>query len=349
LFDLISAVDPDPDLKEVCGKFLIMKQTFFFVLLLFLGACHNDLMDPLTPGALVPRTVDEDASLPALMVNGTLLHVETYGQPTDPILVLIHGGPGGDYRSLLKAKAFSDDGYFVVFYDQRGTGLSERVDRSQFSDVQIMIDDLQALIQHFRISPDQKVFLMGHSWGAMLASAYVNQHPDEINGVVLAEPGGLTWDQAKDYISRANDPDLFSEALNDALFPEQIFAGRDENEILDYKAAYFMTFENAPGNTIGNAGPYPFWRNGALSAEAMFDFAESHGFDFTTHLHAYSTKVLFAYSELNNAYGFDWAKAVGAPYPNVEYFQVNGSGHELLYFGWENFYPVALTYLNELK
>jgi len=326
-----------------------MKQTFFFLLLLFLSACHNDLTDPLTPGALVPRTVDQDPSLPSLMINGTLLHVETYGNPTDPIVVVIHGGPGSDYRSLLNAKTFAQDGFFVVFYDQRGTGLSERVDQSQFTAVQIMIDDLHALIAHFQTSNDQKVFLVGHSWGAMLASAYIDQYHNEIDGVVLAEPGGLTWDQAKDYISRANEVDFFSEQLNDALFPEQIFGGRDEDEILDYKAAYFMTFENAPGNTIGNAGPYPFWRNGALSAHRMFEIADSDGFDFTTHLHQYDTKVLFAYSELNKAYGADWAHEVGAPYPNVEYFEVKGSGHELLYFGWDNFYPEALTYLNELK
>lgn len=318
-------------------------------MLLILAACHSDLADPLAPGALVPRTVDQDPTLPSLLINGNLLHVETYGNPTDPIVVVIHGGPGGDYRSLLNAKAFAEDGFFVVFYDQRGTGLSERVDRSQFTGVQIMIDDLHAIIAHFQSSDDQKVFLMGHSWGAMLATAYIDQYQNEIDGVVLAEPGGFTWDQAKDYISRANEIHIFSEQVNDALFPEQIFGGRDENEILDYKAAYFMTFENAPGNTIGNAGPYPFWRNGAASAEEMFKIADSVGFDFTTHLHDYHTKVLFAYSELNKAYGVEWAHEVAAPYPNVEYFEVKGSGHELLYFGWDNFYPNAINYLNELK
>jgi proline iminopeptidase len=327
----------------------MMKQNFLFLLLLLLAGCDNDLTDPLTPGALVPRTVDQDSSLPSLNVNGTLLHVESFGNPADPILVVLHGGPGGDYRSLLKATDFAEAGFFVIFYDQRGTGLSERVDRSQFTAAQIMIDDLHALIDHFQISDEQKVFLLGHSWGAMLASGYIDQFPNEIDGAILAEPGGLTWEQAKDYVSRANEIKFFSEQVNDALFPEQIFAGRDEHEILDYKAAYFATFENAPGNTIGNAGPYPFWRNGAVSADELIKRAEESGFDFTTHLPDYHTKVLFAYSELNRAYGFDWAKQVGAPYPNVEYFEVKGSGHELLYFGWDNFYPEALTYLNELK
>ena len=275
-----------------------------FIFLFSFNAC-SDLTDPLTPGRLVPLTVDEDSSLPSLLVHGTLLHVETYGNPTDPMIIMIHGGPGGDYRSLLEAKAFADDGYFVVFYDQRGTGLSQRVDASDFEEIRIMIDDLDALIHHFRQTDEQKVFLVGHSWGAMLATGYINEFPEKIDGVVLAEPGGFTWDLVLDYLSRSNHIDLFSEALNDALFPEQIFAGRDEDEILDYKAAYFFTFENAPGNTIGNAGPYPFWRSGAVSFDAMIATGETKGLDFTTHLHNYPTRDLFTYSELKTAYGED--------------------------------------------
>jgi proline iminopeptidase len=320
----------------------------FFIFLFSLASC-SELADPTQPGSLVPRTVDEDLSLPSLPVNGTLLHVETFGDPADPIIVMIHGGPGGDYRSLLEAKAFANDGFFVVFYDQRGTGLSERVDASHFDDVQIFIDDLDALISHYRENDDQKVFLVGHSWGAMLATGYINQYPDRIDGAVLGEPGGFTWPQVEEYLSKSNHIDLFSEALNDALFPEQMFVGRDEHEILDYKASFFFTFENAPGNTIGNAGPYPFWRSGAVSFEASSQTGEEKGLDFTTHLQQYNTRVLFLYSELNTAYGYDWALTVGAAYPIVEYHQIPDSGHEMFYFGWDALYPIALTYLNEMK
>lgn len=327
---------------------MCMKPIAFFLFLLGLTAC-SDLADPLAPGALVPRTVDQDPSLPSLAINGTLLHVQTFGNPADPIVVVIHGGPGGDHRSLLKAAAFADDGFFVVMYDQRGTGLSRREDASQFDDVQIMIDDLDALIAHYRMDTDQKVFLVGHSWGAILATGYINAYPERVDGAILAEPGGITWDQIEEYLSRSNHIELFSEALNDALYGEQIFAGHDEHEIMDYKAAYFTTFENAPGNTIGNAGPYPFWRNGAVSAMELFEAGDEKGLDFTSHLQDFDTRVLFVYSELNRAYGASWAHTVGASFLQPEYHEIPGTGHELLYFGWDAFYPVALTYLNEIK
>ncbi|AEA44244.1 alpha/beta hydrolase fold protein [Fluviicola taffensis DSM 16823] len=304
------------------------------------------------PGALVPLTVDQDPSIPSLTINGTMLHVETHGTPSDPILIMVHGGPGGDYRSLLNAVDFVNDGFYVVFYDQRGTGLSKREDKSQYEQadaVQLYINDLNALVDHFQQTSAQKVFLMGHSWGAMLSTAYINQHPEKISGVVLAEPGGFTWDQTSDYLSRSNKIKFFSEALNDAVFPEQIIAGRDDQEILDYKASFFSTFENAPGNTIGNPGSYPFWRNGAVVFEKLLENAEKYNFDFTTNLHSFSTRVLFMYSERNQAYGPDWAATVSSPYPNVKLEQVQNCGHEMLYFGWTDLYPKAASYLNSLK
>lgn len=327
---------------------------FFFSLLLaglFLtAACKKE--DMAEPGTLVPRTVDQDATLPSLPVNGTLLHVESHGDPSDPLLVIVHGGPGGDYRSLLNAKDFADEGFHVVFYDQRGCGLSKREEKSQYqaqTAVQLYINDLDALIDHFRQGPSQKVFLLGHSWGAMLSTAYINQHPEKISGAVLAEPGGFTWTQTSEYLGRSNKIKFFSEALNDAIFPEQIIAGRPEQEVLDYKASFFSSFENAPGNTIGNPGSYPFWRNGAVAFEKLIENAEKYGFDFTTNLHEFSPKVLFLYSENNKAYGIEWAKKVSAPYPNVQLEIVHNSGHEMLYFGWTDFHPKASDYLNTLK
>jgi proline iminopeptidase len=319
----------------------------FFSLTLI--SCEEDMTKQ---GALVPKTVDQDTSLSSLSVNGTQLHVETYGNRLNPLLIVIHGGPGADYRSMLQAKTFASDGFYVVFYDQRGSGLSKRENKSSYNGrdtVELFIDDLDALINHFHVNANQKIFLLGHSWGAMLATAYVNQYPDKVSGAILAEPGGLTWKQTEDYLERSNKIKFFSEALNDAIYPEQFFAGRSEHEIQDYKASFFSSYENAPGNSIGNPGHYPFWRNGAVVFEALLDHAEKYDFDFTTHLHKFPTKVLFLYSEFNKSYGPDWAEKVAAPYPNAELQLVKNCGHEILYFAWDEFYPLALAYLNEVR
>ncbi|WP_340113085.1 alpha/beta fold hydrolase [Maribellus mangrovi] len=321
---------------------------FVWATILIFGCSKDDFYEMDEPGQLVPLTVDENPDLPSITINGTMLHSEAFGNPEDPMIVVLHGGPGGDYRSLLCSRDLVDDGYYIVFYDQRGSGLSQRHDADQFT-VQMYIDDLEAVIDYYRYDENQKVILLTHSWGSMLAAGYVNQYPDAIDGIVLAEPGGLTFDQMEEYLSRSNQVEFFKEATNDAIFPEQIFAGRNEHEILDYKALYFLSFENAEGNTIGNAGPYPFWRNGAVAHSASLDYVVEHGFDFKNNLGNYSPKVLFMYSERNEAYGENWAEEVAAPFPNKEIQIVLGAGHEMFYFGWEDMYPKVLSYLNEIQ
>ena len=56
------------------------------------------------PGNLVPETVDQDPSIPSIIVNGAMLHSEAFGHPDSTIIVCIHGGPGSDYRYLLNYK-----------------------------------------------------------------------------------------------------------------------------------------------------------------------------------------------------------------------------------------------------
>lgn len=316
---------------------------------LMFGACEQEL-NPNDPGNLVPMTVDQDPTLPNIEVNGTRLHAQTFGQPDSAIIIMIHGGPGVDYRSMLHAQDLAGEGYFVVFYDQRGTGLSQRYPKEIYN-LQIMKDDLGAIIQKYRKRPDQKVFLFGHSWGAMLATAYINDHPEQISGAVLAEPGGFTWEDTKAYLERLRPFEPFSEEASDVLYFDQFLTGKeDQHAILDYKMLMASAnTETTPGNISGNPGPFPVWRFGAVSAQAFNELAEKEGFDFTQNLHLYDTKVLFVYSEWNKAYGLQHAQKVSAAYSNVQLEEIKGSGHEMIYFGWASFRPLALNYFNNLK
>lgn len=308
------------------------------------SSCETHEMNE--PGLLVPRTVDEDNSLPSIFVNGTQLHAEAFGSPGDPMLVVLHGGPGGDYRYLLNCAAFANDGFFVVLYDQRGCGLSKRHGDDIYT-IQLFIDDLDAVIQYYKVDPSQKVFLLGHSWGAMLATAYVNQNPTAVSGLVLAEPGGLTWHDTKGYIGRWQKLDIFDETSNDFVYLDQFITG-DDHRVLDYKAALQSAASFTKGNKLGIEGLEPFWRAGAVCNKASFEYGQKHGFDFTTNLSQYGTKVLFMYSELNKAYGADYAQKVASAFPNAELKEVTGSGHEFTYFAWERFYPPAKNYLTSL-
>ena len=117
------------------------------VLSIFFLSCENDNeIDGV--GKLVPKTVDQDASLPSIFVNGTQLHAQTFGNPNNPMLIFLHGGPGSDYRNGLNVQQLANEGYYVIFYDQRGSGLSKRHDKNTYS-IQLVLDDLTEVIKYY--------------------------------------------------------------------------------------------------------------------------------------------------------------------------------------------------------
>lgn len=327
-----------------------MNVFFVVITLSFFTACKKQLVIQ-DEGNLVPKTVEHDPLLPSITVNGTQLHAEAFGHKDSAMLIVLHGGPGYDYRYLLNCKAFANQGYRVIFFDQRGAGLSKRHPKNSYS-LQIMYDDLSAVIAHYRSSLNQKVFLLGHSWGAMLATAYINKYPTKINGVVLAEPGGFVWQDVLDYVGRTGEIKFTSELINDMLYADQFITGKDkEHAILDYKYALLSVVDGHKDNPTGDEEKLPLWRAGAIANRALFEIGEKEKPNWTTNLNQYTTKVLFVYSEKNKAYGLQHAQKVSSAYPSVQLFKVNGAGHDMLTFptGWGNFYPVALTYLNSLK
>lgn len=131
--------------------------------------CKEGELNPNKAGLLVPKTVIENTILSSIKVNNLLLHSEAFGNPNNPLLLMLHGGPGGDYRYLLNCKKFVNDGFYVVFYDQRGSGLFQRLSKES-NKINQMEEEVGNVINYFRKSPNQKVFILGHSWGGILAT-----------------------------------------------------------------------------------------------------------------------------------------------------------------------------------
>jgi len=307
-------------------------------------------------GNLVPKTVDQDPSLPSITVNGSMLHSEAFGHPDSTMVVCIHGGPGSDYRYLLNCKDLVNYGYRVVFYDQRGSGLSQRFPKSSYTSIgtgalDVIYNELSAVIAHYRSSPNQKVFLIGHSWGAMLATAYSGKFPDSVQGMVLCEPGGLKWADVIEYVNNSRSFKLWSEFLNDATYLDQFISGdEDQHAILDYKLALLAGENENTGEN--NTEPGSFWRNGAIINSALIELGNELDPDFSTGISKYNVHVLFMYSEKNKAYPDTWAQKISGVYNSLEIFKVTGVGHDGIIKdndAWEEItLPKILSYFDSL-
>lgn len=279
----------------------------------------------------VARTVADDSSLPVIEVNGYRFHGETFGKPSNPLVIVIHGGPGWDYRSLLPLKALADN-YHVVFYDQRGAGLSPRVEAARLS-LETSLADLDAIVERFRSG--KEVILIGHSWGAMLAAAYLGQFPEKVSHAVLAEPGFLNTELLTLSGLRMG-PRLEAAYLWFAgrkWFESLHIDGPDSEAAKDYfmaAAAGYANPEYYCNNTIPEAGKL-LWRAGATAMGTMLQSAQDeHGtlqFDITAGLKRFNRPVLLLASECNRYIGVEQQQRHVHYFHEVELKVIEQSGH----------------------
>lgn len=283
----------------------------------------------LTPGCaddfspLVPPTVDEDASLPAVELNGTRLHLTTRGSPADPVVVMLHGGPGSDHRSLERLDALAADGFFVVQWDQRGTGLSRRHPCEEVTP-EVYLGDLEALVDRYAPA-GRPLFFLGHSWGAMYATWFINEHPERVTSAVLIEPGGFTAAEVGAYMQRVILHAPLSEDMNDATFLGRTLTPDDHARADLLTASTFSAAARAFGKS--EADPEPFWRAGGVVAQCLP--AAAGNFDWTTRLREYPREVLFLRGDKNEVNTKSNQEHLAAYYPKSRIVSFPNAGHDL--------------------
>jgi len=333
------------------------------IIVTFCFSCSKEkLIDE--SGNLVPKTVTEDLTLPAININGAKLHSQAFGPLDSTLVICIHGGPGANFRYLLNCKSLADKGFRVIFYDQRGSGLSQRFDKEWYlnhgaeSIDKSFYDDLKGVINFYKTNTSQKIVLLSQSWGSMLATGYTGKYPNEINGLILAEPGGLKWDDILEYVGNSRSLGLWSEAFNDATYLDQFLTGNEnQHAILDYKLALLSSASNnIVGDITSDLGAngiyYKSVRDGAVISATMFEIGEKYKPDFSAGISLFQPKVLFFYSRNNKAYPDSWATKITSVYLNKEVIKVNGIGHSGMFDQidtWTNITePKVIDYLNSL-
>ena len=109
------------------------------------------------------------------------IYVETVGRADGIPAVYLHGGPGSgcqpDHRRL-----FDPERFHTVLFDQRGAGRSRPKGGRKDNTLPHLIADMELIREHFGFA---RWMVVGGSWGATLALAYAQAHPDRVSGIVL--------------------------------------------------------------------------------------------------------------------------------------------------------------------
>jgi proline iminopeptidase len=130
--------------------------------------------------------------------DGVRLHYRIEGEGPQT-LVVVHGGPGFSLESVRADLAPLAARRRVIYYDQRGNGLSSLIDDPARLAIPLHIADLEAIRRHFGL---ERMNLLGNSWGGLLISAYAAAHPDRVERLVLDASASPTLDYVREMRGR---------------------------------------------------------------------------------------------------------------------------------------------------
>ncbi len=107
-----------------------------------------------------------------------------------PVLLFLHGGPGGAERPLFRYYDGALEQRFVVAYwDQRGAGRSFDPDADpKRLTIARHLADLDVVVTQLQREFGRRITLVGHSWGGALALLYAHSHPQNIAAVIAVAP-----------------------------------------------------------------------------------------------------------------------------------------------------------------
>lgn len=115
--------------------------------------------------------------------DGLTLYYETHGlEIGKPIIFFVHGA-GGDVdawdfvRSPLLAKGFAS-----ISMDLRGHGYSAHPKSPKSYEIENLVADIITILDREKLD---KIILIGHSYGAVVATHFAIEHPDRLDKLVI--------------------------------------------------------------------------------------------------------------------------------------------------------------------
>jgi len=161
------------------GRYRLVHETFvylsmqirssFILALLLMAACQ--------PVNTFRQLNNKDTAI--LTSDSVQLVVKVAGQGVPCIFV--HGGPGGGFISFEKMGGSNlEQCMTMIYYDQRGSGAS--LNAADYS-LNRMVEDIEELR---RAMKQEKVYLLSHSFGGIIAFNYARKYPEHVHGLILA-------------------------------------------------------------------------------------------------------------------------------------------------------------------
>lgn len=105
--------------------------------------------------------------------------------PTIKVL-LLNGGPGATHEYFEAFESFlPQEGIEFIYYDQLGCGNSDNPNDTSLWDLTRYVSEVEQVRKALNLTPDN-FYLLGHSWGGILAMEYALTYPNAMKGLIIS-------------------------------------------------------------------------------------------------------------------------------------------------------------------
>ena len=309
-----------------------MKNLIFFILLFLL---------------ITSPTLSADNSKQGFInVPGGPVWYKVSGNGKGLPLLALHGGPGSTSCTYSLLEPLGDQRP-IIRYDQLGSGRSGRPDDLSLWEVDRFIEELHVIRQE--LSLDQ-FHLLGHSWGAALAGAYLlEKGTSGVASVIFSSPLLSTplWMEDANYLRNQLPQDI-----QDTLNFHEMANTTDSDEYRDASRVFYdrhltrgeakekVNCDGAPWNQVIYEymwGPTEFYATGNLI-----------DFDLSDHLYKIDIPVLFLTGEFDEARPETISK-VHKMIPGSEFIVIKDVAHASLSRAPDDYRRILEVFLDEVE
>ena len=268
------------------------------------------------------------------------LGYETFGaRGTALPVIAVNGGPGLSHAYMLMNDLWQKvaRGRLVVFYDQRGTGASRRLEPGAPQTMDAQVADLEAVRAQLGL---EKFALVGDSYGGLLAMAYAAAHPEHVGKLILSDSAAPSW-KSMVHLLPQTFPDVEEQ---NAAEKAKLGGSTDAAARASLRAHFRMIFyspakRDAYMANMGGLGYEPAVAHAISKATRDLDLTPKLA-DFH-----FPTLVITGRYDMNVAPLTAWRMAHAIPGARIVFFEE--SGHLPSYEEPEKYRTVLEAFLNE--
>jgi proline iminopeptidase len=101
-------------------------------------------------------------------------------------VLLLHGGPGATHEYFEAFDSyFPGEGIEYYYYDQLGSAFSDNPKDESLWEIPRFVDEVEQVRTALHLDKDN-FYLLGHSWGGVLAIEYALKYPQHLKGLVIS-------------------------------------------------------------------------------------------------------------------------------------------------------------------